>query len=60
MRLYGRMRSRNSWMQLKDKDGKLPVINEKSLQAAIDIKAPILITNESELIIRALQERSLH
>ena len=36
------------------------VDDEKSLQAAIDIKAPILITNESELIIKALQERSLH
>lgn len=52
---------------IKEKKSKstYPVIpwtvdDENSLQDVIAIKSPILITNESELIIKALQERNLH
>lgn len=49
----------------KEKRSSYPVIswtvdNANALQNAIDIKSPILITNESESMIKALQERSLH
>lgn len=52
-------------MKEKNSKKRYPIIpwtvdSNKSLQAAIDIKAPILITNECEYIIKALQERSLH
>ena len=37
-----------------------PVDSEESLIDAIELKAPIIITNESKLITASLKERNLH